>query len=99
MPYFLVSLYDCWQYVKYSSRALRYLGRLGSLIAMHIPSQLDLNRRVILTCSSVASFLDFQTNSHTAMTEARPIPASSTTKIPPTLAMLREAAFPLSDFS
>ena len=36
---------------------------------------------------------------NTAILQAMPMPASSTTKIPPTLAMEREAAFPLSDFS
>lgn len=39
-----------------------------------------------LTRSSTATFRDFQTNSHTAMTQATPIPPISTTKTPPTLA-------------
>ena len=43
--------------------------------------------------------LPVQRYSTQAVTQATPSPASSTTKIPPTLAMEREAAFPLSDFS
>ena len=34
-----------------------------------------------------------------AVIQAMPRPARRTTKIPPTFAMLNEAAFPLSDFS
>lgn len=42
--------------------------------------------RILLTLSSTATFLDFQTNSQTAITQATPIPPIKTTKTPPTLA-------------
>lgn len=41
---------------------------------------------MVLTLSSTATFLDFHTNSHTAITQATPIPPISTTNTPPTLA-------------
>ena len=43
-------------------------------------------KRVMLTRSSTATFLLFQTNSHTAITHATPIPPISTTNTPPTFA-------------
>ena len=44
---------------------------------------------------AAAIFLDFHMNSKTAMRQARPIPASSMTKTPPTLARLSSLAFAL----
>ena len=52
-----------------------------------------------LTLRSRLACRPVQRYSIRAVIQAMPSPASSTTKIPPTLAILREAAFPLSDFS
>jgi hypothetical protein len=41
---------------------------------------------MLLTRSSTATFLDFHTNSHTAITHATPMPPIRTTNTPPTLA-------------
>lgn len=43
-------------------------------------------RTVVPTRSSTATFLDFHTNSQTAMTQATPMPPMSTTNTPPTFA-------------
>ena len=51
------------------------------------------------TLRSLFACLPVQRYSTQAVMQATPSPASSTTKIPPTLAIEREAAFPLSDFS
>ena len=51
------------------------------------------------TCLALLVFLPVHKYSTKAVMQAMPRPANSTTKIPPTLAMLSDAAFPLSDFS
>ena len=73
----------------YLTTNLDLLIRNECLLVCENPLQINW---LCLTLSSVANFRDFQMNSNTAIRQASPIPAKSTTKTPPTLAKLSSLA-------
>lgn len=73
----------------YLTTNLDLLIRNECLLVCENPLQINW---LCLTLSSVANFRDFQMNSNTAIRQASPIPAKSTTKTPPTLARLSSLA-------